>query len=329
MIHQRSNPYNVKVIDTAELLRDQTARNDGMPKIVDQYKLKVEMNPYKNRLIGMAYIALSATAFGVMPFFANMAYRSGVTPTSLLFLRFGIAAVLMWVFLLYKHSPLPRGKTLLGLVLMGGLGYAGQSFSYFTALQFAPAGLVAVLLYLYPTLVTGLSFAVLKQPITRIKLGALILSLLGILLVIDVQSGGQMTGVLLAILAAVIYAVYIMAGAKVTQGTDIRVSSTVIITSAAVVYGVYGAWHGLSLPNSEMGWVGSIGLALIGTVVAVWAFFEGVKRIGAVDASMLSTLEPVVTVVLAWVLLGERLTALNLCGGVLILVAAVLLARAR
>jgi drug/metabolite transporter (DMT)-like permease len=298
-----------------------------MPKIVDQYKLKVEMNPYKNRLIGMAYIALSATAFGVMPFFANMAYRSGVTPTSLLFLRFGIAALLMWVFLLYKHSPLPRGKTLLGLVLMGGLGYAGQSFSYFTALQFAPAGLVAVLLYLYPALVTGLSFAVLKQPITRMKLGALILSLLGILLVIDVQSGGQMTGILLAILAAVIYAVYIMAGAKITQGTDIRVSSTVIITSAAVVYGVYGAWHGLSLPNSEMGWVGSIGLALIGTVVAVWAFFEGVKRIGAVDASMLSTLEPVVTVILAWVLLGERLTALNLCGGALILVAAVLLAR--
>ena len=298
-----------------------------MPKIVDQYKLKVEMNPYKNRLIGMAYIALSATAFGVMPFFANIAYKSGVTPTSLLFLRFGIAALCMWVLLLLKHSRLPRGKILLGLILMGGIGYAGQSFSYFTALQFAPAGLVAVLLYLYPALVTGLSFAVLKQPISRMKLGALILSLLGILLVIDVQSGGQMTGVLLAILAAVIYAVYIMAGAKVTQGTDIRVSSTVIITSAAVVYGVYGAWHGLSLPNSEMGWVGSIGLALIGTVVAVWAFFEGVKRIGAVDASMLSTLEPVVTVILAWVLLGERLTALNLCGGALILVAAVLLAR--
>ncbi len=300
-----------------------------MPKIVDQYKLKVEMNPYKNRLIGMAYIALSATAFGVMPFFANLAYRSGVTPTSLLFLRFGIAAVLMWGLLLYKHSPLPRGKTLLGLMLMGGLGYAGQSFSYFTALQYAPAGLVAVLLYLYPALVTGLSFAVFKQPITRLKWFALTLSLLGIVLVVGVQSGGQLKGILLAVLAAVIYAVYIMAGAKITQGTDIRVSSTIIITSAAVVYGVYGAWHGLSLPHSVMGWVGSIGLALVGTVVAVWAFFEGVRRIGAVDASMLSTLEPVVTVVLAWVLLGERLTVLNLCGGVLILVAAVLLARAR
>ena len=300
-----------------------------MPKIVDQYKLKVEMNPYKNRLIGMAYIALSATAFGVMPFFANLAYRSGVTPTSLLFLRFGMAAVLLWALLLYKHSPLPRGKTLLGLMLMGGVGYAGQSFSYFTALQYAPAGLVAVLLYLYPALVTGLSFVLLKQPITRLKWFALTMSLLGIVLVVGVQSGGQLKGILLAVLAAVIYAVYIMAGAKITQGTDIRVSSTIIITSAAVVYGVYGAWHGLSLPHSVMGWVGSIGLALVGTVVAVWAFFEGVRRIGAVDASMLSTLEPVVTVVLAWVLLGERLTALNLCGGALILVAAVLLARAR
>lgn len=319
----------MKLIGIVGLLRVETARNDGMPKIVDQYKLKVEMNPYKNRLIGMAYIALSATAFGVMPFFANLAYRSGVTPTSLLFLRFGIAAVLMWALLLYKHNPLPRGKTLLGLMLMGGLGYAGQSFSYFTALQYAPAGLVAVLLYLYPALVTGLSFVLLKQPITRLKWFALTLSLLGIVLVVGVQSGGQLKGILLAVLAAVIYAVYIMAGAKITQGTDIRVSSTIIITSAAVVYGVYGAWHGLSLPHSVMGWVGSIGLALVGTVVAVWAFFEGVRRIGAVDASMLSTLEPVVTVVLAWVLLGERLTVLNLCGGVLILVAAVLLARAR
>ena len=99
-----------------------------MPKIVDQYKLKVEMNPYKNRLIGMAYIALSATAFGVMPFFANLAYRSGVTPTSLLFLRFGIAAVLMWALLLYKHNPLPRGKTLLGLMLMGGGVTRGSHF---------------------------------------------------------------------------------------------------------------------------------------------------------------------------------------------------------
>lgn len=285
------------------------------------------MNPYKNRLIGMVYIALSATAFGVMPFFANIAYKSGVTPTSLLFLRFGIAALCMWVLLLLKHSRLPRGKILLGLILMGGIGYAGQSFSYFTALQYAPAGLVAVLLYLFPALVTGLSFAVLKQPITRLKWFALTLSLLGIVLVVGLQSGGQLKGILLAILAAVIYAIYIMVGAKITHGTDIRVSSTIIITSAAAVYGVYGVWHGLTLPNTFAGWGASIALALIGTVVAVWAFFEGVRRIGAVDASMLSTLEPVVTVVLAWVLLGERLTVLNLCGGVLILVAAVLLAR--
>ena len=281
------------------------------------------------RLIGIGYIALSATAFGVMPFFAAIAYRSGVTPTSLLFLRFGIAAVCLWVLWAFKRSPMPRGKTLVVLILMGALGYAGQSFSYFTALQYAPAGLVAVLLYLSPALVTGLSFVVLKQPITRLKWFALVLSLSGIVLVVGVQSGGQLKGILLAILAAFIYATYIMVGAKTTEGTDIRASSTVIITAAAVVFGVYGAWQGLDLPNSPAGWGACVGLAVIGTVVAVWAFFEGMRRIGAVDASMLSTLEPVVTVVVAWVLLGERLTALNLCGGAMILAAAVLLARAR
>ena len=279
------------------------------------------------KLLGAGLTILSAVAFGAMPIFANIVYRDGVTPTSLLFLRFALAAVVMGIWLAIQKIPVPRGRTLFYLFLLGGVGYAGQSFSYFTALKYAPAGLVAVLLYLYPALVTVVSVFVLKQSITPLKWGALVLSLLGILLVIGVQSGGQLMGIALGILAAFIYTAYILFGAQVIRQADVRASSAMIFASAAMVYGGVVMAQGLSLPVSYSGWGAMLGLAFFSTVIAVWAFFEGVKRIGAVDAAMLSTLEPVVTVALGWSLLGERLTMMNMLGGSLIVIAALLLAR--
>jgi len=279
------------------------------------------------RLLGIGFIVISATAFGAVPLFANVAYREGMTPVSVLFLRFSIAAVVLLCLTTIKKRSFPSGKILLLLILMGAVGYAGQSFSYFTALRFAPSGLVSVLLYIYPALVAGLSFLVLKQSIPRVKLFALLLSLAGIPFTIGLKFGSQSLGILLAILAAMIYSVYIIIGTKVTRETDILVSSTIIITSAGVIYGSYIAWKGLSFPATSVGWGAIFGLALISTVIAVLMFFEGLKRIGPVDASMLSTLEPVVTVGLAWRFMGERLTMMNMFGGLMILAAAILLAR--
>jgi drug/metabolite transporter (DMT)-like permease len=279
------------------------------------------------RIIGMGFIAISAVGFGMMPLFANIAYQAGATPVSVLFLRFSIAALIMLGITIKTQEAFPRGKTLLVLVLMGAVGYAGQSLSYFTALRFAPAGLVAILLYIYPALVTGLSFIVFKHPITRVKLFTLLLSLAGIPLVIGWQSGGQLLGIALGLLAAIMYAVYIIIGAKVMQNTNAFVSSTIIVTSAGIAFGGVTIWYGLSFPATLAGWGAIFGLAFISTVVAIVMFFKGIQRIGPVDAAMLSTLEPVVAVGLAWAFMGERLTIMNLCGGLMILTAALLLAR--
>jgi len=179
---------------------------------------------------------ISAVGFGMMPLFAHIAYQAGANPVSVLFLRFSIAALIMIGIAIKTREAFPRGKTLLVLVLMGAVGYAGQSLSYFTALRFAPAGLVAILLYIYPALVTGLSFMVFKHPITRVKFYILLLSLAGIPLVIGWQSGGQLLGIGLGLLAAIIYAVYIIIGAKVMQNTNAFVSSTIIVTSAGIAF---------------------------------------------------------------------------------------------
>ena len=160
-------------------------------------------------------IAISATAFGLMPVFARFAYASGTNPLTVLFFRFTLAGLLMLVIMAGKKLSFPRGKTLLGLILMGGLGYVGQSFSYFTALTYASASLVALLLYLYPALVTILAVLVLKERITKTQIVALGAALLGTALIIGFEISGQLAGILLGLSAAFIYSIYIIAGSVI------------------------------------------------------------------------------------------------------------------
>ena len=101
-------------------------------------------------LFGVLLIALSAASFGAAPIFARIAYASGADPITVLFLRFSLAAVIMILFMAGRSHPLPRGRNLIALSLMGGVGYVAVSFCYFTALTMTSASLVAVLLYLYP-----------------------------------------------------------------------------------------------------------------------------------------------------------------------------------
>ena len=225
--------------------------------------------------------------------------------------------------------PLPRGRILLGLVLMGVVGYAGQSFCYFTALTLIPAGLVALLLYLYPAIVTILAVVVLREQVSTLKIIALILALAGTALTIGSVGGGKPLGIVLSLGAAFIYSIYILVGSKIIeQGTAIP-SSTVIITSAAVMYTGLIVIKGAAFPTTWLGWASASGVALISTVLAVVTFLAGLERVGPTNAATLSTIEPVVTVILAALVLDETITPLRAAGGVMILLAVILLTRSR
>ena len=278
------------------------------------------------QLTGILLIAISAASFGTLAIFGRFLYADGLDTFTMLFLRFGIAALLMAVILLSRREKFPRGRILFQLIGMGALGYVGQSFSYLTAIKYASAGLVALLLYLYPMFVFVLSVVVLREQVTWIKVAALVLALTGTALTVD-PAGGQLQGILLAICAALIYSVYIIVGTNVMKHVSPVQSSMVIFASAGAVYGALMAVNGVHLPASGSGWLGIAGIVLIATVIPVAAFLAGLERIGPTNAAMLSTLEPVVTVLLATWIFDERLNPIVMFGGTLILVAVILLTR--
>ena len=278
------------------------------------------------RLTGILLIAISAAGFGTLAIFGRFLYAAGMDTFTLLFLRFSIAAVVMAIILIARHESLPRGRILGQLIGMGALGYVGQSFTYLSAIKYASAGLVALLLYLYPMFVFILSVIFLREKVTWIKIMALVIALVGTALTVD-PKGGELMGVLLAIAAAAIYSVYIIVGTNVVKHVSAFQSSTVIFASAGLVYGILTVFNGAHFPKDNLGWFAMAGIVVIATVIPVVTFLAGLERVGPTNAAMLSTLEPVVTVLLAAWLFQERLTVVALLGGGLILLAVILLTR--
>ncbi len=122
------------------------------------------------RATGIAFIVASALAFGAMAILARVAYADGVDTATLLALRFTIAAVCLAVIARARDVTLPRGRDLAAVAALGGAGYGGQAASFFTALTLAPAGLVALLLYLHPALVAVLATLFLHERMNAVKL---------------------------------------------------------------------------------------------------------------------------------------------------------------
>jgi drug/metabolite transporter (DMT)-like permease len=282
-----------------------------------------------NALIGAFYVALSAASFGALPIFIKIAYASGAEPVAVLALRFTLAALLMSAIMLLKGLSWPRGRNLLTLAGMGALGYVGQSFCFFSALNYASAGLVSLLLYLYPALVTVLAATFLRQRLSRLQIGAVAAALAGTALTIGGDASGSLPGVLLGIGAALIYSIYILVGSRMMRAEGALPAATVVMLSAAVVFGLMAVFRQPALPATLAGWTAVAGIALVSTVIAMVAFFAGLARLRASDAATVSTLEPLVTVILAAFFLGEPITPMKFIGGSIILCALVVLARAR
>lgn len=280
---------------------------------------------------GLALCLLSATGFGFAAVFAKEAFSAGVTVPTLLSVRFTLAAVVLWAVVAVRRPRFPSRRVLLVWLGLGAVGYAMQSAFYFGALTQIDASLVGLLLYAYPALVLVLAYALRRERPERRKLVALAASSGGLVLLLGAGAGGSSMaplGVVLALAAAVTYAVYITVAAAVPPDADLYLMTAVICTAAAVSIGTVGALTagltgGLRAPSASIGWLWVALLAMVSTAAAIILFLVGMRSIGAPAAALASCLEPVVTAASAFVVYGERLSAGQLLGAAAVLAAVI------
>jgi drug/metabolite transporter (DMT)-like permease len=279
---------------------------------------------------GVALCLLSAVAFGFMAIFAKEAYRSGVSVLTLLALRFALAAGGFWAIVAARRPARrrPARRVVLFGLAMGAIGYAAQAAGYFGALTRMDASMTALLLYAYPALVFVLAVALGRDHADRHRLAALGLASGGVALVLLGRGIGALDGlgVALGLGAAVSYAIYIVVADRVVAHIDPLPLSALIATGAAASLFAAAVVSGtLDLGFDAAGWAWIAAVGIVSTVVAVSAFMAGLERVGPANAAIVSTVEPVVTVSVAMLWFSERLGALQLLGGALVLAAVVLL----
>ncbi len=279
--------------------------------------------------IGALLCLASAAAFGAMGIFGKLAYDEGATVGTLLATRFVLAAALLWLFVVVSGSArelraLPRRDVGIALSL-GAILYSAQAGGYFAALHRMDASLLSLLLYTFPTMVTVAAILLGRERANRRTTLALVLASTGLVLVLAGAGAGALDpiGTGLGLAAAVIYSVYILTSEGVVARVGPLALSTLVCTGAATTLAVGGVVSGdLDLGGvsaAGFGWLA--GISVVSTVGAVGLFFAGLQRVGPTAASILSTLEPVVTVALAFVVFGESLGPAQLAGGALTLLA--------
>jgi drug/metabolite transporter (DMT)-like permease len=282
-------------------------------------------------MTGAILCLASAAAFGAMGIFGKLAYDEGATVGTLLATRFAIAAAIFWVMLALRSGAvrdlrrLSRRDVAIALTL-GAVGYGAQAGGYFAALERLDASLLALLIYTFPVIVTVAAIALGREPASRRTGAALALSSAGIALVLAGAAAGALDplGTALGLGAAVVYSVYILVSERVAARVSPLALSTLVCTGAATTLTLAGLAGGDLDPGAVSaagyGWLG--GLAVVSTVGGIALFLAGLRRVGPAAASILSTLEPVVTVALAFVAFGESLGPAQLAGGALVLAAA-------
>ena len=262
-----------------------------------------------------------------MPIFALYAYRYGMNVPSLLFFRFGLAAILLFTYIKGNKMAwrMPRHEWI-GVAFLGMVLYTLQATLYFSAVQYIPASLAALILYIYPILVAFLAVVTEHEPLSWQTLAPSLVSLLGVALVLGAPlENPDLFGLLLAFGAAVVYSVYIVLGRRIAAHVPPLLASAAISTFAALSFLIYGGFTGaLQFMLPKEAWLVVSGIVLFSTILAMGAFFAGIARIGSTRASILSTIEPVITIAFSVVLFGESMSWLQGIGALLILAGTIL-----
>ena len=280
---------------------------------------------------GALYCLVSAAGFGAMGIFGKLAYEEGVTVGTLLASRFALAAALFWLILIAARNvgELRRisRRDVATAIALGAVGYGAQAGAYFAALDRLDASLLALLVYTYPVMVAVAAIAIGREPARRSTAVSLALASAGLVLVLAGAAAGALDplGTVLGLTAATVYTGYILISDGVTARVGPLTLSTLVCTGAAVSLTLAGLAGGDLDPGAVsaegFAWLGA--LAVVSTVGAVALFFAGLRLVGPTAASILSTIEPVVTVALAFAVFGESLSPAQLTGGALVLAAVV------
>lgn len=271
---------------------------------------------------GFFYVLVGTLGYALLPVWVRWLEPTGLSPLDLTFWSFLIAAPAAWASLTMlapkpPEKPLPRrGLLLVGIVL------ACTALISYIGVRMMPVPTYGLLIYSYPAQVTVISF-LLGERLSRRSWLALLMTTCGILLTLRGVEGGfagiGLDGALVGCVNAFFIALYFLVNRHVMRGhRSLQRATAWAMTGALIVVLPFSLLATVTIPADLRTWALLAALALCSTVMPAFMFMAGIQRLGASRAAILSTSEPVLTALIAFLLLGEVIQPLQIPGGALI-----------
>lgn len=280
-------------------------------------------------LFGALLAALAAIGFSAKAILVKLAFESSVDAVTLLAIRMAFSVpffilVAWWSSRNVDAQPLAR-QDWFAVMALGLIGYYLSSLLDFSGLQYISAGLERLILFLYPTMVVLLSAALYKRRVRGGEVFALALSYAGIALVFmhDVRTSqeGLALGAALVFASTLTYSVYLIgAGHTIARIGAIRFTAYAMVVASIATFLQFVLTHptaALILPPHVF-MLGFI-MAIMSTVLPVFMLSTAIRLIGSGHTALIGSIGPVSTLFLAYFILGESLSGLQLSGAALVM----------
>ena len=297
------------------------------PGIADTVKGKLHID--RRRLAGYVAGIAAGVSYGTNPLFGKALMESGVPIMVMLFFRYGIAAILLALWMLCRKENFRASRRELGLLVLLGLFFAGSSITLFCSYEFIPSGLATTLIYLYPVFVALIMVFLRIYPSWQTWL-SIAATFSGILLLSAPSDNVQirLPGVLLAIGSALCYSFYLII---VNRSKRIRKVSEHTLTlysliTGAILFAVIRSIQGggmLEGIDSASDLENLVGLAIVPTMISMLTLAMSSRYIGPTKTAVLGVFEPLTAILIGTLMFGETLTA-KMAVGIAICVAAVI-----
>lgn len=278
------------------------------------------MDPYYK---GVIFALFSAAGFGMTPVLAVFAYDGGVSVYSLLFLRFMMAAVVLFSYIFINKNEINLNiYDHLKLFVQGGIIYSVFSICYFSAISVISPSLAVLLFYTYPIIVALLSFLVNGEKITKKIVFSIIVSFAGLIMLFGENFNNlNKIGILLALGASISYSIYAIYGRYILDTIPLSVTTAYICFFAAFTFLAAGLYQNkLEFSFTPVSWI-YVGLITLITVGGFLSFFAGIKLTSPTIVSILGMTEPIMTIILSFIIFSEQFSLIQIMGVGLVLTA--------
>lgn len=284
--------------------------------------VQARVHPQRRRaILGAGLVVLSTFAIAIVPTLAKLSYDAGSNTLTVITARsiLSVALTALVMLLLRQSARIPFGARL--MCWGTGLCYAAMLYGFLGAVEFIPVNTVILIFFLHPILVGLLAARLGDRSVTGRMLAALAAAFVGLGLAVGFSFDMlNAAGLALAALSTVTGAVVIIGnGYAAKQAGGLAVVFHMMLSASLALAALFTLFGSFALPHTTTGWLGFGGVALCSTIGTL-AFFCAVPMIGTVRATMISNVEPLIGILFAVVILGERLSMAQGAGIALVLV---------